>query len=115
MEKINLNGVRERWRFAICLLDYVCWSKSQNRGAQLKYLLRGERKSPAKTLDNGLGKFLNWMEDMFGPGKDGQMCRLNEFIRRLNPEKRINDLPFELEIRDRYFSRLVNFGFPGRC
>jgi hypothetical protein len=86
-----------------CLLDYVCWSRGQKRKTSSKYVLQGERESPVKTLDNGMGKYLNWMNSMFGQVKDGQNCRLNEYIRRLNPDQASKKRPFELEVQTENF------------
>jgi len=85
---------------ALCyfLLDYICWSKRKSRSSKSVFVREGEYNSPVKTLDYAMGQALNWMEGMFGVSEGTNDCRLHEYIKRLNPEKKVKNLPFGLQI-----------------
>jgi hypothetical protein len=92
-------GVRA---LTIFLVQYVGWSKKYRPE---DFEIRGERNSPAASLDMGLGKGkskdqvnIQWQQSMFGTQGKNASSYLPTYIERTNPDQKRKSDPFGLKV-----------------
>ncbi len=77
-----------QWSSAVQSLAFLVVQSAANSKAPESYpTLRGDKGSPAASLDYAMGKSPNWIIDMFGLDFVGQPLA-KRVIRRMNPERK---------------------------